>query len=185
MQTTTLKTKEMRQAVTAAVQERLLRVQQVGLTNAWCKDCSEMDLAVLAKCGCKYQRFFGCVGYSLCPACREAHRAAEKFIAQMFTFPICERSDSRRAARYSTLCRAAAVVAGEKHDLTRGLHDANPFHGPDAEFRERILGSFRDSDFRQFKQLATELEKQKESEFTNAVYRAVRRAMSGGADDDD
>lgn len=183
MQTTT-QSKEMKRLVTLAVEQRLARVQQVGLKNAWCRDCAEMDLAVLQPCGCKYERFFGCVGYPLCPACREAHRAiGEKFIAQMFAFPICERSDSRRAARYSTLCRAAVIAAGAKHDLTRRLHNANPFTGPDAEFKETILGAFRDSEFRQFKLLAAELEKQKESELTHAVYRAVKRAM--GTDDDD
>lgn len=180
----TLENTEVGKLATAAIVERLARVQLVGVKNAWCRDCYLIEVTSLEPCKHKYD-FFGCARYLLCPSCREAHRAVEKFISTMLGFPIVERADSRRAASYSTLCRAVVAVAGVNSSFARRLHNANPFCGTDAEFRECVLGSFRDSDFRDFKRLAVELEKQKESEFSRAVYRAVRRAMSGKDEDDD
>jgi hypothetical protein len=182
------------EAASTAIEGELVNQKRRGTPGFHCFFCGEI-VGKAVRCDCGFGESFGCSGLlrHVCDGCVAAHKVVAEHLRRMFSLPIVERANSRRAQAERELYDAASEVVGADADdydadtrnLAFFLGQADAFYDSKSEFRRKICDAFMRSGFLDFKALAAALAKQKDDALIRAICRAVgtrgkRRSATGG-----
>jgi hypothetical protein len=164
---------ESRAHVEALIAQLITEQKRVGVASPMsCFYCGSGNNPSRCSCGIKS---FGCAApyVNTCPDCAAAHRKVARHFAKMFSFPKSNRVDSRRHAYFKQTVEAAEKIDA---NLFRELTKTEAWGDPDAVFKQRVLASFRKTNFTKFSSLARGIAEQEDAYLLRSIGRFIRSA---------